>query len=299
MRKGAVMECFLQIQEEMQPRRDLRFRGARRGEYSMGHSEKRTERRGKDRYTFNPLVPGRLFAGNNVVSGSYMARTGSAADYRVWLAIQRGVPEDELPYRRAPVSDRILLAHAKAVETEIDRREQRNYGTLMMQNYATVNRTLALQLARKEGMLKPSEGVLGGMGEVRTPLEGFWMNHYTYPSPLIGPDPNDAIDKWRPAYDYTFGLKDPLFGRWRHYDRLPPYIDEEHELHRPLGLARTSVLYFQGMLQLRRAGRPFLNCLGGVKVPQDNATVGKYFSKVSMESLYLGSILGPLTCENV
>ena len=280
MRKGAVMECFLQIREEMQPRVDLRFRGARRGEYSQGHAEKRVERRSRDRYTFNPLVPGRLFEGDDVVAGSYMARTGSAAEYRVWLAHLRGVPEDQLPIRRAPVCDRVLMARAKAVDREINRREQRNYGTLMMQNYATTNRTLALQLARQDGMLKISEGVLGDMGEVRTPLEGFWMNDYTFPTPLTGPDPNDEIDKWRPAYDYTFGLKDPLFGRWRSYDRLPPHVDEEHELYRPLGLARTSVAYFQNMLELRRAGRPFLNCLGGVKVPQDNATVAALLAEV-------------------
>ena len=71
-------------------------------------------------------------------------------------------------------------------------------------------------------MLKPSESVLtaSAMGDVRAPLEGCWISQHTFPTPLVGPDPNDAMAAWRPDFDYTLGLKDPLLGRWRYNDRF-------------------------------------------------------------------------------
>jgi len=71
-------------------------------------------------------------------------------------------------------------------------------------------------------MLKPSESVLtaSAMGDVRAPLEGCWISQHTFPTPLVGPDPNDAMAAWRPDFDYSLGLKDPLLGRWRYNDRF-------------------------------------------------------------------------------
>ena len=77
-------------------------------------------------------------------------------------------------------------------------------------------------LARQNGMLKPSESVLtaSAMGDVRAPLEGCWISQHTFPTPLVGPDPNVAMAAWRPDFDYSLGLKDPLLGRWRYNDRF-------------------------------------------------------------------------------
>jgi len=94
-------------------------------------------------------VPGRLYAGDELVKGSYMARTGAAAGLRVWLAKCRGVPEEELPHRRAPVCDAALLARARALDAEINRREEHNYVRLAMEAYATGNRSHALLLAQQ------------------------------------------------------------------------------------------------------------------------------------------------------
>ena len=70
-----VFECFEQIREQMDKKRLLRFRGARRGLFSQGHDLPWRQRRRLDRHTPNLLVPARLYAGDDIVQGSYMSRT--------------------------------------------------------------------------------------------------------------------------------------------------------------------------------------------------------------------------------
>ena len=276
MRHGSVFECFQQISVQMTSRYKLRYRGQRRGELSQGHEVGWRERRRLDRYTASPFVPGRLLAGDDVVKGSYMARTGGAKDLRLWLARCRGVPEHALPHRRAPVCDETLRKRARALDREILRREACNFRQQMMDHFHTTNRSLALEKARAAGLVLPSKAVLQGMGKVRTPLEGFWINEYKVPGPNDAPtffnDLNADVEKWRPDWDYTLGLADPLFTRWKYHDSLPPHTEPEHAVHRPCGLARTSFSHVQRMLGLQRLGLPYLNCVGGVRVPDANTT---------------------------
>jgi hypothetical protein len=273
MRHGAVYECYTQIRAQWDQQAMLRFRGQRHGDYSQGHELPWRQRRRIDR-AGHPLIPGRLLAGDDgLVKGSYMARTGGGADLRVWVARCQGVPEQELPYRRAPVCDKALLKGARAVDRAIYAREERNFEKRMMEHFQTANKTEALAQARQEGLFKPSEAVHQGMGEVRAPLEGLWLNDYQFPVPLVGADPNDAVDAWRPPFDYTHGLKDPLHGRWRYNDELPPHAEPDHATYRPGGLPRTSLIHLQAMLRMARQGQPYLNCLGGVRLPDNNATI--------------------------
>ena len=129
MRHGSVLECFQQISVQMTSRYKLRYRGQRRGELSQGHEVGWRERRRLDRYTASPFVPGRLLAGDDVVKGSYMARTGGAKDLRLWLARCRGVPEHALPHRRAPVCDETLRKRARALDRILRRIKNHHFFT--------------------------------------------------------------------------------------------------------------------------------------------------------------------------
>ena len=110
--------------------------------------------------------------------------------------------------------DETLRKRARALDSEILRREAYNFRQQMMDHFHTTNRSLALEKARAEGLVLPSEAVLQGMGKVRTPLEGFWINEYKVPGPNDAPtffnELNADVEKWRPDWDYTLGLADPL-----------------------------------------------------------------------------------------
>ena len=91
-----------------------------------------------------PLVP-RSSRGNPIASGAGETAVLSVASSGT------GVPEDELPHRRAPVCDAALLARARALDAEINRREEHNYVRMAMEAYATgnLNRSHVLLLARQ------------------------------------------------------------------------------------------------------------------------------------------------------
>jgi hypothetical protein len=63
MRHGSVMDCFQQINEHMQERYALRYRGERRGFFSGGHDLPWRQRRRLDRYSLAFYLVDRYWLG--------------------------------------------------------------------------------------------------------------------------------------------------------------------------------------------------------------------------------------------
>eukprot|EP00960_Hanusia_phi_P070184 767256-Hanusia_phi.AAC.1 len=205
MRKGAGLEMMLMKKQRHIDKYKLTWRGEKLGASFTGHLEPKNVRRRRDSITANPYVPGRLFEGHDLVQVGYTGRSKRGLALSRWL----GYDADQLR-----CSEETLVRIANKTDAEIRRKERVNWLRAIKQEFGLQNNSEAMEYVKELDLKMWSELVYDGEEENRCALDNLWFTDYNPEMVPGGPDPEETFGKWKPNFDITGGISDPITGRF-------------------------------------------------------------------------------------